>query len=110
LYESAIVDGASRWKRVIHITLPAVSSVIVIMLILRVGQIINENFEQIFNLYSPAVYEVGDVFDTFVYRKGIMNNDFSYSTAVGLFKSVTSLVLVLGANFVAKKVGQEGLW
>ncbi len=110
LYESAIIDGANRWQRALHITLPSISFVIVILLILRVGQIINENFEQIFNLYSPAVYEVADVFDTFVYRKGIMNSDFAYSTAVGLFKSVTSLVLVLLTNKIAKMLGREGLW
>lgn len=110
LYESAIIDGASRWQRAIHITLPSISFVIVILLILRVGQIINENFEQIFNLYSPAVYEVADVFETFVYRKGIMNSDFSYSAAVGLFKSIISLILVVMTNKIAKMMGKEGLW
>jgi putative aldouronate transport system permease protein len=82
----------------------------VIFLILRIGQIINENFEQIFNLYNPAVYEVADVFETYIYRRGILQADYSYTTAVGLFKSVTSLVLVYGANRIVKALGSEGLW
>ncbi len=82
----------------------------VILLVLSIGSIINEDFEQIFNLYNPAVYEVADVFETYIYRKGLGERDFSYATAVGLFKSVVAFLGVLGANRVAKALGQEGLW
>ena len=79
-------------------------------LILRIGRIIEENFEQIFNLYSSGVYDVSDVFETFVYRRGILQSDFSYAAADGFFKSVVSLVLVVITNKIAKKLGHEGLW
>jgi putative aldouronate transport system permease protein len=109
-YEVAVVEGASRFQRIWYITLPWLRYVIVILLVLSIGSIINSDFEQIFNLYNPAVYAVADVFDTYVYRKGLGERDFSYATAVGLFKSVISFVMVLGANRVAKALGQEGLW
>jgi putative aldouronate transport system permease protein len=109
-YEAAGIEGASRWQRARYVTLPSIAFIIVIFLILRVGRIIDENFEQIFNLYNPSVYEVSDVFETYIYRRGLLQSDFSYATAVGLFKSVTSLVLVAGANWVAKLLGQESLW
>lgn len=109
-YESAYIEGANRWQRIIYVTLPSITFIIVIFLILRMGKIINENFEQIFNMYNPSVYSVSDVFETFVYRRGIIQADFSYATAVGLFKSVTSLVLVFITNKIAKMLGQEGLW
>jgi putative aldouronate transport system permease protein len=109
-YEVAIVEGANRAQRVWYITLPWMKYVIVILLVLSIGSIIESDFEQIFNMYTPAVYEVADVFDTYVYRRGLQQRDFSYATAVGLFKSVISFVLVLGANRVAKGLGQEGLW
>jgi putative aldouronate transport system permease protein len=109
-YEVAIVEGATRLQRAWYITLPWMRFVIVILLVLSIGSIIDSNFEQIFNLYNPAVYEVSDVFDTYVYRRGLQDRDFSYATAVGLFKSVVSFVLVLIANRVAKSLGQEGLW
>ncbi len=109
-YEVAIVEGATRFQRAWYITLPWLGFVIVILLVLSIGSIIESDFEQIFNLYNPAVYEVSDVFDTYVYRRGLQQRDFSYATAVGLFKSVVSLGLVLVANRVAKGLGQEGLW
>ena len=109
-YEVAVVEGASRWQRVRHVTLPWLSMIIVILLVLNIGQIINEDFEQIFNLYNPAVYNVADVFETYVYRRGLQDRSFSYASAVGLFKSVVSFVMVLGANRVAKALRQEGLW
>ena len=110
MYEAAIVEGANRWQRSIYITLPSISFIIVILFILRVGKIIDEGFEQTFNLYNPSVYEVSDVFETFVYRRGIQGSEFSYTAAVGLFKSVTSLALVWGSNRLAKLFGQEGIW
>jgi putative aldouronate transport system permease protein len=109
-YEVASLEGASRLQKAWYITLPSIAFIIAIFLILRVGNIIQENFEQIFNLYNPAVYEVADVFETYVYRRGILQADFSYATAVGFFKSVVSLVLVVAANRAARALGQESLW
>lgn len=110
IYEAAELDGASRWQRMRHITLPGIMNIVAIMLILQVGRVLNEGFEQIFNMYNPAVYEVGDVFETYVYRIGLVNQQYSYSSAVGLFKSVISLILVLLANQGARKLGNEGIW
>jgi putative aldouronate transport system permease protein len=109
-YEAAYMDGATRLQMMRYVTLPSLYFLIGIFLILRIGKIINENFEQIFNLYSPGVYDVSDVFETFVYRRGILQSDFSYAAAVGVFRSLTSLVLVYGTNKLAKKLGHEGLW
>lgn len=109
-YEAAYIDGATRFQMMRYITLPSLYFLIGIFLILRIGKIINENFEQIFNLYSPGVYDVSDVFETFVYRRGILQSDFSYASAVGLFRSLTSLLLVFVTNKIAKKLGHEGLW
>jgi putative aldouronate transport system permease protein len=110
LYESASIDGANRWHKVLHITLPAIKPVIIIVFILNLGNILNAGFEQIFLLYSPLVYDVADVIDTFVYRMGIIGSDYSFSTAAGLFKSVVALVMIVGANKLAKRVGQEGIF
>lgn len=110
IYEAATVDGASRIQKIFKITLPQMSDIISIMLILAVGKILDENFEQVFNMYSPAVYEVADVFETYVYRTGILNAQYSYSAAVGVFKSVVSLILVLVSNKIAQMLGNEGIW
>lgn len=110
LYEAAKVDGANKFRQIWNITLPSIKNIISIMLILSIGQILNQNFDQIFNLYSAAVYEVSDVFDTYVYRYGIQGGQYSYTTAVGLFKSVISLILVVISNSIAKKMGSEGMW
>jgi putative aldouronate transport system permease protein len=110
IYEAATIDGASRIQKIFRITLPQLTSIISIMFILAVGRILDENFEQIFNLYNPSVYEVGDVFETYVYRTGIVNAQYSYSAAVGVFKSVVSLILVYGSNKIAHLLGNEGLW
>jgi putative aldouronate transport system permease protein len=109
LYEASRIDGAGRFKQLIHITLPAISSTIVIMLILRVGSILNAGFDQAFNLYNPAVYEVGDIIDTHVFRSGIERMRFSYTTAVGIFQSFVGFIMVVATNFIAKKLGQEGI-
>jgi putative aldouronate transport system permease protein len=109
LYEAAIIDGANRLQRIWFITLPAIKSTIILLLILNVGGIMSAGFDQIFNLYSPMVYKVGDVIDTFIYRHGVSNSQFSYSTAVGLFKNVVNLALLFVVNFVAKKAGEEGI-
>ncbi len=110
LYEAAEIDGAGRWVRMRSITLPSLSPVITIMLILAIGKLVNDNFDQVFNLYNPAVYKVGDVMSTYMYRTGLMNMEYSLSTAVGLFKNTISFALVLGANAVAKRINEYGIW
>ena len=110
LYEAATVDGAEWYHRIWHVTLPAIAPIISLMFILRCGELLNAGFEQIFNLYSSNVYETGDIIDTFVYREGLKNLNYSYSTAVNLFKSVIAMILVLGSNYFSKKLGQEGIW
>ena len=110
LYEAAKVDGAGRIRQMWSITLPSISFIIVILFILNIGNILEAGFEQIFLLYSPPVYEVADIIDTYVYRKGLVDLQYSFAAAVGLFKAVISLTLVAGANYVAKKLGHDGLW
>ncbi|WP_010271481.1 ABC transporter permease [Paenibacillus senegalensis] len=110
LYEAAVVDGASRLRRIWHITLPAIRSTVVILLILRLGNVLDNGFEQVFLMLNPYVMEVGNVLDTYVYFKGILQADFSFATAVGLFKSVVGLILVIAANRLAKRFGEEGIY
>jgi putative aldouronate transport system permease protein len=109
-YEAAIIDGASRWRQMWHITLPSIRSTIVILLILRMGDVLDNGFEQIYLLLNPLNREVAEVFDTYVYFMGITQGAFSYSTAIGLFKSVVGIMLVVGANWTAKKFGQSGIY
>ncbi len=109
-YEAAIVDGAGRFRRLWHVTLPAVRSTIIVLLILRLGNFLDTGFQQIFLMTNSLNRDVADVFDTYVYFVGITQGAFSYSTAVGLFKSVVGIILVLGANKLAKKMGQEGIF
>ena len=109
LYEAARVDGAGKLQQIVHVTLPAISEIIAIMLILTVGRVLDDNFDLIFNLYSPATYEVADVFETYIYRTGITEGKFSYTAAVGLFKSIISLTLILITNRVSKKLGSSGI-
>lgn len=110
LYEAARMDGASRFRQMWHITLPAIRNVIIILLILRMGNMMDVGLEQVFLMQNSLVSEVSDVFDTYVYRVGIQQSEFSYSTAVGLFKSVVGLILILGSNWLAKKFGNEGFF
>ena len=110
LYEAAQIDGAGKMKQILHVTLPAISEIIAIMLILQVGRIMGDNFEQIYTMYSEAVYAVADVFDTYIYRTGIIGSNFSYTTAVSLFKSLISLALILLTNKATKKLGSSGLF
>ncbi|MCA0753678.1 sugar ABC transporter permease [Paenibacillus sp. N4] len=109
-YEAAIMDGANRWKQMWHITLPSISSTIIILLILRMGNVLENGFEQIYLMLNPLNREVAEVFDTYVYMMGITQGAFSYSTAVGLFKSIVGVILVLGSNYLAKRFGQSGLY
>ena len=110
LYEAAEIDGARKWKQLLHITLPSITPTIVVMLILSCNNIVNAGFDQIFMLYTALVYSVADIIDTYVYRIGIQNADYSFSTAAGLFKSVIAFVMILIVNTVAKKTGNEGIW
>lgn len=110
LYEAARMDGAGRWRQLWHITIPAIRSTIVILFILRLGTFLDTGFEHIFLMLNSMNREVGEVFDTYVYMKGLTQAQYSYSAAVGLFKSLVGLVLVLGANRLAKKFGEEGVY
>lgn len=110
LYEAAVIDGANRWQQMWHITLPAIRSTIVILLILRLGSVMDIGFEQIFLMLNPFTMEVGNVLDTYVYFKGIQQGDISFATAVGLFKGAVGLVLVVIANRLAKRFGEGGIY
>lgn len=103
LHEAAIIDGASRIKRIIHISLPCIMPTVATMLILKVGGVLEAGFDQILNLYNPAVYDVSDIIDTYTYRMGIGNYQYSFSAAAGMFKSVVGLILVLITNAMVKK-------
>lgn len=111
LYEAAIVDGASRFKQVLHVTIPSIMPTIVLMLILRMGSILSgASRDLLLLMYSSAVYDRADTISTYVYRVGLQENKYSFTTAVGLFNSVVSLMLILGTNFFAKRMDQPGLW
>ena len=103
LYEAAMVDGAKRWKQTIYITIPLLLPTIILMTVLALGNVLNAGFDQIFNLYSPVVYESGDIIDTYVYRLGLQQAQYSVGTAVGLFKSVISFILVALSYLLADK-------
>lgn len=110
LYEAAVIDGAGRLKKMLHVTLPGIAPTIVIMLILRIGQLMNVGYEKIILLYNGNTYEVADVISSFVYRKGLVEADYSYSTAVGLFNSIVNLALLLMANTLSRRVSETSLW
>lgn len=110
LYEAAKVDGAGRWRLMWHVTLPAIKSTIVIMLIMRVGSLLNTGYEQIFLMRNSLNVSKAEVIDTYVYTRGISGGQYSYSTAVGLFKSIVGMIMVLSADRLAKKMGESGLY
>lgn len=110
LYEAAEMDGAGRIKRIIHITLPALAPIVTVMLIMQSGKILNDSFEQVYNFLTPTTYEVGDVISTFVYRMGIQKMQYSFTTAVDLFKNIISFGLVMLTNYVARKTNDYALW
>ncbi len=110
LYEAAEIDGAGHMRQLWHVTLPGIAPTIIIMLILRCGSILNVNFEKVLLLYSPATYQTADVISTYVYRVGIIKQDMGYSTAVGLFNSVVSLLLVLSANKLSKTYTETSMF
>ncbi len=110
LYEAARMDGANRMRQIWHITLPGIRATIVILLLLRLSDVLDLSFEHVYVLLNALNREVGEVFDTYVYRVGLINGQLSYSTAVGLFKGLVGLVLVTIANWLAKKFGEEGIF
>jgi putative aldouronate transport system permease protein len=103
LYESALIDGANRWKQTLHITLPGISSIVVLMTVLSLASVLNGGFDQIYNMYNPSVMATGDILDTLVYRLGLYNYQFSLATAAGLFKSLVSLVFIAASYYLADK-------
>lgn len=110
LYESASLDGASRLQKIFYITLPMLVPTIVLMMALNLGNILNAGFDQIFNLYNPLVYETGDIIDTYVYRIGLIDMQYSLATAVGLFKSVIGFVLIMSSNLVSRKLVSRSIF
>ena len=110
LVEAAVIDGAGRWQRLLNITLPGIAPTVTIMFLLRIGQLLTVDYQMILLLYSPAIYETADVLGTYIYRRGIIGADFSFATAVGLFQAAVGLVFIVGANWIAKRVGDTSLW
>lgn len=110
LYEAAVIDGAGRWKQAIHITLPTLTSLIVMQLILRIGRMMSLGFEKIILLYTPLTYETADVISSYIYRRGLQEANFSLGTAIGIFNSAINLLLLFGANTLSRKIAQESLW
>jgi putative aldouronate transport system permease protein len=110
MYEAAIIDGAGRLRILWNVTLPQIRSTIAIMLILNLGRIMNAGFEQIFVLYSPPVYDVGDIIDTYVYRIGILDMQYSIGTAAGLFKGIVGCIFIVSANRAIKAMGESGIY
>ncbi|MCU6708548.1 ABC transporter permease subunit [Paenibacillus sp. J5C_2022] len=110
LYEAAVMDGANRWKQTIHVTLPAMMPTIAIMLILKIGSMMEVSYEAIILLYQPSTYETADVISTYVYRSGLQEGQYDLATAVGLFNGLVGLILVVFANRASKKLTETGLW
>jgi putative aldouronate transport system permease protein len=110
IYEAATIDGANRWMKVIHITLPSIVPTIIILFIMRMGRMLTVGHEKIILLYNPTIYETADVISTFVYRKGLLEFSWSYSTAIGLFNSVINFALLIITNKVSAKVSETSLW
>lgn len=110
IYESAMIDGATRIQRILFITIPSIIPTIVVVLTLSLGHVLDAGFEQVFVLYSPKVYEVGDIIDTYVYREGLVNARYGFATAIGFFKSLIGFVLVFSTDRLAKKLGNSGIF
>lgn len=109
-YEAAHIDGATRWHCMRYITLPSLAPVITIMLIFAVGGVIEDDFNQIYNMYNEAVYSVGDVISTYTYRRGLVSMDYSFAAAVDLFKNVIAFVLIISSNKIANRINDYGIW
>ncbi len=110
LYEAMEVDGATRWQRIVHLILPGISETIILLLIMTLGNLLNVGFEKVYLMYSPAVYETGDVIATYVYRQGIESHKYGYASAVGLFYSAVGFLFVMSSNYLARRVTGSSLW
>lgn len=110
LYEAAEVDGCGRWRRILHVTLPCISPTIVLMLILRLGQMVTIVFERPYVMSNNMILDVSEVISTYVYKMGIKNARYSFAAAAGLFGSVVNMIFLLSANYVSKRLGEDGLW
>ncbi|MEK3723287.1 ABC transporter permease [Paenibacillus sp. FSL H8-0034] len=109
-YEAARIDGAGRWRQMLNITIPGILPTITILLILRMGNLLNVGFEKIILLYNPSIYDTADVIASYVYRKGLIEFNWSFSAAVGLFNSLINLVLLVTANYISRKTSENSLW
>lgn len=103
MYEAAAIDGATRWQRLLHVTLPGLMTTVILLAVLSLGNVLNAGFDQIFNLYNPLVYSSGDIIDTWVYRTGLLNLQYGLATAMGLMKSIISFLLITTSYFLAAK-------
>lgn len=110
LYESAALDGAGRWKRLVHITLPSIAPTIILLLILNMGNMLNIGYEKVILMYNAATYSTADIFSTYVYRKGLLNAQYSFASAVGLANSVINVIILLGANLLAKRTTETSIF
>jgi putative aldouronate transport system permease protein len=110
LYEAAVVDGAGRWKKIWNVTLPGMSPTIIVLLIMRIGSLMTASTDKVLLMYSPLTYDTADVILSFVFRKGILESNYSYSTAVNLFNSVINIILLCTANQISKKYTDSSLW
>lgn len=110
LYEAAAIDGAGKWKQLLHVTLPGIAPTIIIMLILKMGSLMNMGYEKTILLYNPSTYETADIISSYIYRIGLLEQDWSYSTAIGLFNSLINFGLLLFTNRMSKKFSETSLW
>ncbi|HBD01204.1 MAG TPA: sugar ABC transporter permease [Lachnoclostridium sp.] len=110
LYEAAQIDGAGKWKQLLNVTMPAIAPTIIIMLILKIGGLMNMGYEKTILLYNPATYDTADIISSYVYRVGLLEQDWSYSTAIGLFNSVINFGLLIFANRLSKRYSETSLW
>lgn len=110
LYEAARIDGAGKWKQTLHVTIPGILPTVITMLILQIGKMMDLGFEKIFLIYNASIYETADVISTYVYRKGLIDMSYSFSTAVGLFNSCVNLILLYAANKICRKLTDSSLW
>ncbi len=110
LYEAARIDGANRWRQTWHVTLPGIRPTMITLLILNIGSFLNVGFEKVLLLYNPLTYSTGDVISTYLYRVGLVANNFSYAAAIGLFQAIIGLIMILSANFLSRRVVGASLW
>ena len=110
MYESAALDGAGRWKKLVYITLPSIAPTIILLLILNMGNMLNIGYEKVILMYNSATYSTADIFSTYVYRKGLLNAQYSFASAVGLANSLINVIILLGANFLAKKATDTSIF